>query len=353
MQSRDRALGTVFVSYAREDRERVRRLVQFLSARFSVWWDEDIEPGTLFRSAIGQRLDEAACVVVVWTSNSVRKEFVWSEAAGGQRRGVLLPVLLDADAAIPVGFTELQHVDLTLWEGADDSMIRRLTSRIRNLVKRGPAPGYTYEPLSTNEWVIDNSLKATSELHDLTAQFKSIGEILIPGSAQVDDLLGALREVSKTYDVVNEAIGEFIAPAVATGPIASQPFVKMERGLPKKIKDGRGHCSRILTYYGKYGGIRDWLKGKLVPSEFAKVDALFERLGTSDNDLFRALVEIGEVLTQESRAIVNLLAAGQEDAARARILAGRAKLEPLEQKLSSDMDELQKLEESLGYAESL
>jgi hypothetical protein len=351
MGSKVQPLGSVFVSYARVDRERVRPLVRFLSTRFSVWWDEEIEPGTSWRYTIQQQLYEAACVVVVWTSASVFSEFVWTEAQPGKDRGVLVPVLLDAGAVIPVGFSALQYVDLTRWEGADDSVVRPLMSRVQRLVKRGLGPGYARQPLPTDSGAVDHAMNATSEMQGLTAQLKSIGEVLLPGSTQVAGVLGALREVSKTYEVVNAAIEEFVAPAVETGPIASRPFVEMERGLSKKIRDGKGHCSRILTYYGMYGGIRDWLKDKMAADEFAKVNSAFERLGTADGDLFWALVEIGEVLTQESRSIVNLVAARQQDAARARILAGRKTLEPLEQKLAGAMTEMQQLEESLGYAE--
>jgi len=37
--------GIVFVSYAHADRRRVAPLVKFLAARFTVWWDKEIELG--------------------------------------------------------------------------------------------------------------------------------------------------------------------------------------------------------------------------------------------------------------------------------------------------------------------
>jgi hypothetical protein len=69
--------------------------------------------------------------------------------------------------------------------------------------------------------------------------------------------------------------------------------------------------------------------------------------------LFRSLVDIGSILTNESRVIVNLLLAGQEGAARQRILDGRAKLEPLEKQLSDAVRELQEVESALGYTEPI
>jgi TIR domain len=84
--------GTVFISYAGEDRNRVELLVKYLAdIGLDVWWDRDIEVGTSFRSAIQNSLDEAACVLVIWTKASVEKDFVRSEASTGQKKGILLP----------------------------------------------------------------------------------------------------------------------------------------------------------------------------------------------------------------------------------------------------------------------
>jgi hypothetical protein len=56
------------------------------------------------------------------------------------------------------------------------------------------------------------------------------------------------------------------------------------------------------------------------------------------------------VLKNESRVIVNLLLAGQDQAARQRIIAGRQRLQPLEDDLASALAELQQIEASIGYA---
>ncbi len=86
----------VFVSYAREDRSRVERLV---SARQvggrKVFWDHDIPPGQTWDAYIGAKLIEARCVVVVWSRSSVRSEPVQSEAHVASRRQVLVPALLE------------------------------------------------------------------------------------------------------------------------------------------------------------------------------------------------------------------------------------------------------------------
>src|SRR5258706_11350659 len=102
MSSDNSPPGMVFVSYAHEDAARVEPLVQHLAARgVNVWWDRNIPIGAAFRGVIQKMLDEAAGVVVVWSSQSVQKTFVHSEADAGLKRGALFPVCLDVGARIP------------------------------------------------------------------------------------------------------------------------------------------------------------------------------------------------------------------------------------------------------------
>jgi hypothetical protein len=310
--------GTVFISYAREDRNRVEPLVKYLAdIDFDVWWDTEIEAGTSFRSTIQNSLDEAACVVVIWTVASVAKDFVRSEASIGREKGILLPVLLDANARLPVGFRELQYLDLTLWDGTEGTALQGLIERIRSLVALGPSGSRYQATLSSDDWVVNNSERIVSELRGLTSHIRAVGDILASGSSASKDLRGALGEVGKTYRAVNSAILKFITPAVEAVVIDPRPFLEMERGtLRTEIESGRGHCGLILRHYGRYGGLRDWIKDKLSVEELEKVDAAFARLGTADGDLFEPLAAIGGILTNESRAIASLLLAEQKGAAR-------------------------------------
>jgi TolB-like protein len=105
----------VFVSYATEDRARVRPLIQLLEAQgWTVWWDREIQPGERFDSIIQNALLDSRCVVVVWSEDSVKSEWVMDEATAGKERGVLVPVSLDA-VRIPLPFIRTQSADFTHW----------------------------------------------------------------------------------------------------------------------------------------------------------------------------------------------------------------------------------------------
>lgn len=112
-------MSDVFISYKAEDRRRVQPLVQALQADgLSVWWDEHIGAGDSWRETIERQLDEAKCVVVIWSKRSVAPEgrFVREEASRAQRRGVYVPVLIDAIDP-PLGFGESQATSLRGWHG--------------------------------------------------------------------------------------------------------------------------------------------------------------------------------------------------------------------------------------------
>jgi serine/threonine-protein kinase len=112
-------MSDVFVSYKAEDRRRVQPLVQALQAEgLSVWWDEHIGVGDAWRETIERQLNEAKSVVVVWSKRSVGPEggFVREEATRAQKRGVYVPVLIDA-VMPPLGFGESQATSLKNWHG--------------------------------------------------------------------------------------------------------------------------------------------------------------------------------------------------------------------------------------------
>src|SRR5688572_4196817 len=112
-------MADVFISYKAEDRRRVQPLVAALEADgLSVWWDARIGSGTGWRESIQEHLDQARCVLVIWSKRSVGRQgsFVHDEATRAQRRGIYLPVRIDR-VEPPLGFGEIQARSLTGWKG--------------------------------------------------------------------------------------------------------------------------------------------------------------------------------------------------------------------------------------------
>jgi hypothetical protein len=109
----------VLVSYKREDEPRIARLIRALQKNgLTIWWDQELPGGEKWRANIEKALDEAGCVIVVWTHGSVgpEGEFVRDEAARAKGRGILVPIRLDK-VMPPLGFGEIQAIDLSHWRG--------------------------------------------------------------------------------------------------------------------------------------------------------------------------------------------------------------------------------------------
>lgn len=112
-------INDVFLSYAREDRERAGRLAHALEARgWSVWWDREILAGQAFDQAIEKQLESARCIVVLWSRDSVSSEWVKNEAAVAAERGVLTPVTIDV-VKLPLEFRRRQTISLIGWKGQE------------------------------------------------------------------------------------------------------------------------------------------------------------------------------------------------------------------------------------------
>lgn len=111
-------MSDIFISYASEDRPRAKSLAHALKAQgWSVWWDRDLPYGAEFHKVIRTELDAARHVIVLWSHVSVEKSWVLNEAAEAEKRGVLIPVVIQKDVRIPLGFMHLHAADLEGWDG--------------------------------------------------------------------------------------------------------------------------------------------------------------------------------------------------------------------------------------------
>jgi len=105
-------MSDIFISYARADRPRAAAVAKALEDHgWSVWWDWKIPAGKTFRQVIQEQLDEARCVIVLWSVKSVTRTWVIEEAADGAQRGILVPAFIE-NVRPPLGFREIQAADL-------------------------------------------------------------------------------------------------------------------------------------------------------------------------------------------------------------------------------------------------
>jgi len=132
---------TVFLSYAREDRATAQAIVSAIEEQgLIVWWDGLVEGGHEFAEKIEQALASADVVVVLWSPASIHSHWVRDEAASGRDRGRMVPVTIGG-AEPPLGFRQIQHVDLTNWHSGRGHEIELLYRAICS-ISEGPHPQY-------------------------------------------------------------------------------------------------------------------------------------------------------------------------------------------------------------------
>jgi hypothetical protein len=129
-------MSDVYISYSREETQRAKQLANALAqSGFSVWWDRQILVGASWANQIERQLDQASCVVVLWSATSIKSDWVLDEAAYARESNKLIPVMLD-DITLPLGFRALQSVELSNWNGElAHPGFQRLVHGISKLVK--------------------------------------------------------------------------------------------------------------------------------------------------------------------------------------------------------------------------
>lgn len=111
-------MSDIFISYAHDDEDIVRKIVTGLeSLGLSVWWDREIVGGALYAAEIQQHIDEAKAVIALWSEASVQSTWVADEARAGQESGKLIPLCLDETVA-PMGFRQYQSINFATWDGS-------------------------------------------------------------------------------------------------------------------------------------------------------------------------------------------------------------------------------------------
>ena len=128
-------MAHIFISYSSKDRSKTKTLASILEKNgLKVWWDKNLAPGKAFDRAISKALDESESIVVLWSKNSVKSDWVLDEAYEGLERQILIPAMIDT-TKIPFGYRRIQAVNLTRWQGADSAKgIKDLIKALQNLI---------------------------------------------------------------------------------------------------------------------------------------------------------------------------------------------------------------------------
>ena len=110
-------MADVFISYARPDEPHSRRVAETLRAvGFHVWRDDELPAHRLYAEVIEERLKSANCVIVLWSAEAAKSQWVRAEADIARAAGTLVQATLDGTIP-PLPFNQIQCADLSEWSG--------------------------------------------------------------------------------------------------------------------------------------------------------------------------------------------------------------------------------------------
>ena len=110
-------MSDVFISYARSSEEQAKQVEQALrDAGYSVWRDTELPAHRTYADVIEERLKSAKAVVVLWSADAAKSQWVRAEADAARELGTLIQASFDG-VVPPIPFNQIQSADLTAWRG--------------------------------------------------------------------------------------------------------------------------------------------------------------------------------------------------------------------------------------------
>jgi adenylate cyclase len=137
----------IFLSYARSAERVAKTIAGVLRSRgYSLWWDDDLPAHRAYSEIIEERLNSAKAVLVVWSREGAKSEWVRAEADAARHSHKLVQLSIDG-VLPPMPFNQIQCPTLRDWTGdTDEPAWRKIESSIAELVRGErrefhPAPG--------------------------------------------------------------------------------------------------------------------------------------------------------------------------------------------------------------------
>lgn len=123
-------MAGIFISYARANEAEAVMLADRLRLTgYTVWRDDQLPAHRVYADVIEERLRAADAVVVLWSAEAAKSQWVRAEADTARQAGKLVQVSLDG-APLPLPFNQIHCVDLAGWNGADHSGWQKMLASI-------------------------------------------------------------------------------------------------------------------------------------------------------------------------------------------------------------------------------
>ncbi len=145
-------MSDIFISYARSTADQAKQVAEALRGLgYGVWRDDELPAHRSYAEVIEERLQTAKAVVVIWSAEAVKSEWVQAEADQAREARKLVQLTLDG-AKLPMPFNRIQCADLAGWTGDPDAHDwKKVVASVAELIggiAAAPAPGPAVRKLS-------------------------------------------------------------------------------------------------------------------------------------------------------------------------------------------------------------
>ena len=136
----------VFISYSRSIEARAERIAEALTALgYDVWRDDQLPAHKAYTDVTEEHLRAAKAVVVIWTAEAVKSQWVRAEAEVARLAGTLVQLSLDGSTP-PLPFNQIQCAEMGGWRGEEAAPgWKKVLASIAELV--GREPGVMAKPI--------------------------------------------------------------------------------------------------------------------------------------------------------------------------------------------------------------
>ncbi len=132
-------MSDVYIVYSREDVQQAEKLVNILSTRWDVWWDDKIVGD--FSTVIEREIQNTKCVVPLWSPAAKDNSNVKDELRLAEQYSIPIVPAKIIPTNAPYGFNGYSAVDLLSWNGeADHPGVQHLRRKISSVVPPRAAP---------------------------------------------------------------------------------------------------------------------------------------------------------------------------------------------------------------------
>lgn len=153
-------MSDIFISYARSTEPQAQRIAELMrEAGHAVWRDDELPAHLPYAAVIEAQLRAAKAVVVVWSADAVKSQWVRAEADLAREAGTLVQLSIDGSIP-PLPFNQIQCAQLNDWSGAADAPgWRKVFASVEELTRRtvsadSPTPRLRRAAAASNKAVV-------------------------------------------------------------------------------------------------------------------------------------------------------------------------------------------------------